>query len=186
MGLCSQDTQPIPLELLTLADFDGPPIHHNAGLLRSLLNGESNSAAFRSAMFLKSTDVDSDSRVVYPCTMHNNGKPRGQWTLYVESVQSRSKWLQKLEEAIGLHKVVQESNKAFYIETLCADTFVADAPIPSISSQSWGPQHVYTGELTCSVPFSQHRRIFYCPLADILTTINRGGQWTTFDSYRLR
>jgi hypothetical protein len=35
----------------------------------------------------------------------------GLYTLYTESAQARPEWHQKLQEAMGLRKVVQESNK---------------------------------------------------------------------------
>jgi hypothetical protein len=72
-----------------------------------------------------SPDAFNDPRVVYPCTIHHNGRLGGLYTLYAESAQARLEWKAKLEEAIGLRKVVQESNKVFEVETLSVDTFFA-------------------------------------------------------------
>ncbi|KAJ4467861.1 hypothetical protein C8R41DRAFT_925605 [Lentinula lateritia] len=41
---------------------------------------------------------------------------------YAKSAPARSEWKEKLEEAVGLRKVVQESNKVFKVETLSSDT----------------------------------------------------------------
>ena len=74
--------------------------------------------------------------------------------LYAESAQARSEWREKLTEAQGLRKVVQESNKVFEVETLSADTFL----VPSITgaqAQSFTHENAFTGKVTCSVPFSK-------------------------------
>src|ERR1700677_5110050 len=101
-------------------------MRRSAGILRGL-RGERQSVAspFGSGV---SPDIATDSRMVYPCTIHYNGRTGGLYTVYAETPQVRVEWKQKLEEAIGLRKVVQESNKAFEIETLSVDTFL----VPSI------------------------------------------------------
>ena len=76
------------------------------------------------------------------------------YTVFAESVQGRNEWKQKLDEAIGLRKVVQESNKVFEIETLSADTFLVPSII-SNSGQAWTHGEAFTGKVTCSVPFSE-------------------------------
>jgi hypothetical protein len=95
-----------------------------------------------------------DSRSVYPCTMHHTGRLGGINTLYAENQQARAEWKQKLQEAIGLRKVVQESNKVFEIETLSADTFLVPSMMAGVSSPSWNHENSFTGKVTCSVPFS--------------------------------
>lgn len=77
--------------------------------------------------------------------------------MFAESAQARNDWKAKLDEAVGLRKVVQESNKVFEIETLSADTFLVPAMMPSGGSQSWNQENAYTGKVTCSVPFSEYR-----------------------------
>lgn len=63
-------------------------------------------------------------------------------------------WKQKLEEAIGLRKVVQESNKVFEMEPLSTDTFFVPAISASATTPSWNHENSFTGKVTCSVPFS--------------------------------
>jgi hypothetical protein len=40
----------------------------------------------------------------------------GIYALYAESAQARKEWKDKLEEALGMRKVVQESNKVRFRE----------------------------------------------------------------------
>ena len=102
-----------------------------------------------------SPESATDSRLVYPCTIHHNGRLGGLYTVFAESVQGRNEWKQKLDEAIGLRKVVQESNKVFEIETLSADTFLVPSVLPGTSgAPAWNPENAFTGKVTCSVPFS--------------------------------
>jgi hypothetical protein len=78
-----------------------------------------------------------------------HGRNGGPFSLYDGCSESGVKWIRKLEEALRLRKVVQESKKAFKIESLSADTF-----------GPWGmsglhKQVTFTGDATCSVPFSE-------------------------------
>lgn len=102
-----------------------------------------------------------DGRLVYPCTIHYTGREGGTFILYAESAQIRNEWKDKLSEALGLRKIVQETNKVFEVETLSADTFlVPSAPnggsgggaSGSAAQPAWDP--AFTGRVTCSVPFS--------------------------------
>ena len=95
----------------------------------------------------------NDARAVYPCTIHHNGRLGGLYTLFADSSQARLEWRAKLEEAIGLRKVVQESNKVFEIETLSLDTFFAPTLMAN-AGPSWNNDGNFTGKVTCSVPFS--------------------------------
>lgn len=99
--------QPIPLDLLSLVNFVDPPQQRGTGILRGLRHGTSETANQAHPM----GNVETDSRVVYPCTIHHNGRMGGLYTLYAESAAARVEWLQKLQEATGLRSVVQESNK---------------------------------------------------------------------------
>jgi len=76
----------------------------------------------------------------------------GAYLLYAESQQARLEWKTKLDEALVLRRVVQDSNKVFEIETLSADTFLMPSFIGA--QQPWN-QDVFTGKVTCSVPFSK-------------------------------
>ena len=101
-----------------------------------------------------SPDAVNDARAVFPCTIHHNGRLGGLYTLYAESAQARLEWKAKLEEAIGLRKVVQESNKVFEVETLSLDTFFAPTLMAN-AGPSWNNDGNFTGKVTCSVPFSE-------------------------------
>jgi RHO1 GDP-GTP exchange protein 1/2 len=102
-----------------------------------------------------SPEVVNDPRSVYPLTLHHNGRTGGPYILYAESSQTRNEWKQKLDEALGLRKVVQESNKVFEVETLSADTFLLPSVMANSTSPTWNQENAYTGKVTCSVPFSK-------------------------------
>jgi hypothetical protein len=136
--------QPVPLDLLSLVNFTDPPTQRSTGLLRN----------FAAAPGV-SPDSATDSRFVYPLTLHHNGRTGGPYILYAESAQIRAEWKSKLEEALGLRRVVQESNKAFEIEYLSRDTFIMPSISVSNAAQPWIPDNQLTGKVTCSVPFSK-------------------------------
>ena len=94
-----------------------------------------------------SPDAVNDARAVFPCTIHHNGRLGGLYTLYAESAQARLEWKAKLEEAIGLRKVVQESNKVFEVETLSLDTFFAPTLMAN-AGPSWNNDGNFTGKVT--------------------------------------
>jgi len=102
-----------------------------------------------------SPEAATDSRVVYPCTILHTGRLGGLYTVYAESSQARSEWKEKLQEATGLRKVVQESNKVFEVETLSSDTFVVPSMLTAQTNHSWNTESSFTGKVTCSVPFSK-------------------------------
>jgi RHO1 GDP-GTP exchange protein 1/2 len=70
--------------------------------------------------------------------------------VYAESTQARSDWKEKPQEAIGLRKVVQKSNKVFEVETLSSDTFVVPSMLSPPGNQSWNTEIAFTGKVTCS------------------------------------
>ncbi|KAF9269276.1 Dbl domain-containing protein [Marasmius fiardii PR-910] len=169
--------RPIPLDLLALVNFTDPPTQRGAGLLRNLRGERHNTATSDPSSNLlranengastlniaaagmtnpSSTSVPTptDSRSVFPCTIHHNGRMGGAYILYAESQQARMEWRTKLEEAMGLRKVVQESNKVFEIETLSSDTFLVPPVIGANppDGATWSDQ--FTGKVTCSVPFN--------------------------------
>ena len=148
--------QPIPLDLLTLANFTDPPTQRSGGILRlgglNTRGGGNTETPTPGANGTPESAVDS--RMVYPRTIHHNGRLGGLYTVFAESAQARAEWKQKLEEAIGLRKVVQESNKVFEVETLSADTFFVPAVVPGGGSAAYSHENAFTGKVTCSVPFS--------------------------------
>ena len=92
---------------------------------------------------------------MFPCTILHTGRLGGLYTVYAESSQARTEWKEKLDEAIGLRKVVQESNRVFEVETLSSDTFVVPSMLGPPTNQSWNSESSFTGKVTCSVPFSK-------------------------------
>ncbi|KAI0714198.1 Dbl-like domain-containing protein [Cerioporus squamosus] len=145
--------RPIPLDLLTLANFTDPPTQRGNSILRLGRSERHAGDAGTPVGSAVSPESATDSRLVYPCTIHHNGRLGGLYTVFAESAQARNEWKAKLEEAIGLRKVVQDSNKVFEIETLSADTFL----VPSMMSNnnaSWSHGEAFTGKVTCSVPFT--------------------------------
>ena len=148
--------RPIPLDLLTLVNFTDPPTQRNAGLLRNLRGGGGGgggSGGGGGDPEGGQADV-SDSRSVYPFTIHHTGRLGGTYILFADSAQIRSEWKQKLDEAMGLRQVVQESNKVFEIETLSTDTFLVPALVSGTTAPSWNQENSFTGKVTCSVPFN--------------------------------
>jgi hypothetical protein len=146
--------QPIPLDLLTLVNFTDPPTQRGAGLLRNLRGERGERHDPSSAVASATPESAGDSRVVYPWTIHHNGRLGGAHILFAESAQARTEWKQKLEEAMGIRKVVQESNRVFEVETLSTDTFLVPSVQVGPPSPQWNQDTSYTGKVTCSVPFS--------------------------------
>ncbi|KAJ4489046.1 CNH domain-containing protein [Lentinula lateritia] len=130
----------------------------------------------------------TSSRLLYPITLHHLGrhsvspttsslipplpagpsssrtaqqaKPPPNIILYTESATARAEWGAKLQEALGIRRVVQESNKVFEIETLSSETFVTPVGSDALGVGNAGvlgigysPDTV-TGKVTCSVPFN--------------------------------
>ncbi|KAJ7497980.1 CNH domain-containing protein [Mycena galericulata] len=143
--------RPIPLDLLTLVNFTDPPAQRSTGLLRNLRGERYGGGGGDTSAGV--AEAPADSRSVFPCTLHHNARAGGSHILYAESAQARAEWKQKLEEALGLRSVVQESNKVFEIETLSTDTFL----VPSLVTPTTQPayhENSLTGKVTCSVPFN--------------------------------
>ncbi|KAG6841126.1 hypothetical protein C0991_001695 [Blastosporella zonata] len=143
--------RPVPLDLLTLVNFTEAPTQRSTGILRGL-RGERHADGPSGPGV--SPDTPSDSRSVYPLTLHHNGRTGGPYILYAESAQARLEWKQKLDEALVLRKVVQESNKAFEPQTLSADTFLMPSMMVNTTSPGWNQDNAFTGKVTCSVPFT--------------------------------
>lgn len=135
-------------------NFTDPPTQRSTGILRNLRGVERHDSANTSAGM--TPESATDSRSVFPLTLHHNGRTGGPYILYAESAQSRSEWKDKLEHALVLRKTVQESNKVFEIEYLSRDTFVMPAvSVGTNNGPAWNQDNQFTGKVTCSVPFSQ-------------------------------
>ncbi len=122
--------------------------------LRNLRGGERHDTSSGNAGL--TPDSATDSRSVFPLTLHHNGRTGGPYILYAESAQSRLDWKDRLEHALILRKTVQESNKVFEIEYLSRETFVMPAvAVGTSNGPAWNQDNQYTGKVTCSVPFSE-------------------------------
>ncbi|KAG6849618.1 hypothetical protein H0H93_006902 [Arthromyces matolae] len=143
--------RPVPLDLLTLVNFTEAPTQRSTGILRGLRGERHADAPVVPGL---TPDTPSDSRSVFPLTLHHNGRTGGPYILYAESAQARLEWKQKLEEALVLRNVVQESNKAFEPQTLSADTFLIPSMMVNTTSPGWNQDNQFTGKVTCSVPFT--------------------------------
>lgn len=140
------------MDLLTIVNFTDPPQQRNKGILGGLRSSGSAHPDGTPNGGPAGPDA-TDARSIYPCTIHHNGRLGGLWTVYAETAQARAEWKQKLDEAILLRKVVTDANKVFEIETLSNDTFLVPSMHATQTSSSWNDENVFTGKVTCSVPF---------------------------------
>ncbi|OAX37661.1 Dbl-like domain-containing protein [Rhizopogon vinicolor AM-OR11-026] len=147
------DRRPTLLDLLTLVNFTEAPTQRTTSILHLDLGGGNKHSEGGPSPGSGAPESATDSRLVYPCTIHHNGRLGGLYTLYTESQQARAEWKQKLDEALGLREVVQESNKVFELEALSTDTFLVPS-ITSAATPSWNHENSLTGKVTCSVPFT--------------------------------
>ena len=138
---------------MTLANFTDPPTQRGTGLLRGFGGNKGGDSQTNTPGL--TPEAATDSRVVFPCTILHTGRLGGLYTVYAESAQARTEWKEKLEEAVGLRKVVQESNRVFEVETLSSDTFIVPSMLSAPTNQSWNSESSFTGKVTCSVPFSE-------------------------------
>ncbi|KAN0135929.1 CNH domain containing protein [Lactarius tabidus] len=145
--------RPIPLDLLTLVNFTDTPTLRGTGLAHGF-DGDGNKGGDAQANTSLTPNAVTEWRIMFPCTILHTGRLGGLYTLYAESSQARTEWMEKLEEAIGLRKVVQESNRVFEVETLCSDTFVVPSVLSPPTNQSWNSESSFMGKVTCSVPFT--------------------------------
>ncbi|KAG8896511.1 hypothetical protein FRB99_008857 [Tulasnella sp. 403] len=122
--------RPIPLELLSLVGFTEVPQHRSVGIFRGLRRegGGGGANERNDANAQNGGSGSDDSKTVWPCSIHHTGRVGGLYQLFAESAQIRAEWKQKLEEAIAMRTIVQESNKVFEIRNLSENTFV----VPSI------------------------------------------------------
>lgn len=108
-----------------------------------------------------------DSRTVWPCSIHHAGRVGGLYHLFAESAAVRGEWKQKLEEAIALRSLVNDSNKVGFelfhfkvgpnrhiFRSLKCET---SAKIPSSYLLSW-EERLLDGRTTSPSPEKSHAR----------------------------
>ena len=135
---------------MSIADFTEPVVQRNNSILRTLRSNDRQP----DTISVVSRSEATDTRGMHPCNLVYHGRNGGPYILYAESTASREEWKFKLEEALGLRKVVQESNKVFEIESLSVDTFRVPPPTTGLNPGMVEPVP-FTGDVTCSVPFSK-------------------------------
>ncbi|KAG8961323.1 hypothetical protein FRC03_005538 [Tulasnella sp. 419] len=143
--------RPIPLELLSLVGFTELSQQRSNGFFPGRLGKDKDKDKDTGAHGGAGGDGAGDSRTVWPCSIHHTGRVGGLYQLFAESAAVRAEWKQKLEEAINLRNIVQESNKVFETRLLSEDTFAMPA---SIANPAYSGETPFTGKVTCSVPFS--------------------------------
>ncbi|KAF5362265.1 hypothetical protein D9756_002201 [Leucocoprinus leucothites] len=145
--------RPIPLDLLSPVKFDEPPLQRPSSILRARRNTQNPHSPTGST---HSRTDSADNGFLYPFTIHHTGRLGGPCILYAESARVRAEWQKKLDETLGLRKVVMESNKVFEMETLSQDTFLVPSTSGAPVIPTWGDTTVMGGKVTCSVPFVTH------------------------------
>ncbi|KAF8677361.1 hypothetical protein RHS04_05906 [Rhizoctonia solani] len=139
--------RPIPIDLMSLVGFNDPAQQRPTRLFSIGTKHDAPPAGPGG-----SGDAQ-DSRSIYPFGIHYSGRAGGISQFFIDSQAAREEWRQKLEEAIEMRKVVQDSNKVFELETLSDETFAQ--PKGYASNSSWNDESSFAGgKVTCTVPFS--------------------------------
>ncbi|KAE9393016.1 hypothetical protein BT96DRAFT_999818 [Gymnopus androsaceus JB14] len=174
--------RPIPPDLLTIDSLTEPPVQRSHEVSNSVSND-------LLASPVDSPSDSASSRLVYPITLHHLGrttpqtssafpttalttpsassstrsqqKPPPNIILYAESAAASAEWGAKLQDALGVRRVVQASNTVFEVEILSGDTFLPPAGVGGASGGAGGgvlggrsQDGMITGKVTCSVPFN--------------------------------
>ncbi|KAK7062516.1 Rho guanine nucleotide exchange factor [Paramarasmius palmivorus] len=125
--------KPVPIELLSLLNFDGLPI--------------ARTSSFDSVSTTNTTHF-------YPFSVQHVGRSRKRMFFFTDSEDARTQWRERLETAISQRNIVQ----VFDLKPMNTDTFwfqsIPQSKIP-ISSHS-----AMTGRIACSVVFHLDKRRF--------------------------
>lgn len=97
----------------------------------------------------------ANNSLLYPFRIYSNGRLGGPCNLFTESENARTEWHKKLQEALGLRRVIMESNKVFEIDALSQDMFLVPSAPNAPVMQPLGDASVNGGRITCSVPFGE-------------------------------
>ncbi|KAK4686044.1 RHO1 GDP-GTP exchange protein 1/2, partial [Tremellales sp. Uapishka_1] len=146
-ALIHKESQPIPLELLSLGNFSDPAQTRSLGLLRGLRGG---GGGGNHDTETADRGPAQDNRTVYPFTFTfiGQGQLGGQYTLWTDSDAARSEWKEKLQHAKVLRNEVNDAGKVFDMTPISLDTFFM---APNYSA--YPADSPYQGRVTCSVPF---------------------------------
>ncbi|CCO29888.1 Rho1 guanine nucleotide exchange factor 1 [Rhizoctonia solani AG-1 IB] len=139
--------RPIPIDLMSLVGFNDPAQQRPTRLFSIGTKHDAPPAG------PGGTGEPQDSRSIFPFGIHYSGRAGGISQFFIDSQAAREEWRQKLEEAIEMRKVVQDSNKVFELETLSDETFAQSKGY--VSNSSWNDESSFAGgKVTCTVPFS--------------------------------
>ncbi|OCF37676.1 hypothetical protein I316_00803 [Kwoniella heveanensis BCC8398] len=141
--------RPIPLELLSLGQFNDAPRQRNSGRLFGVGGGGGSDAAQDG---VTDTSNDKDNRTVYPFSISfiGQGQLGGSYTLWADSASAREEWKEKLQHAKVLRIEVNDAGKVFEMLPLAENTFYM-APNYAVPKEK---EDRYTGRVTCSCPFT--------------------------------
>ncbi|CAE6417885.1 unnamed protein product [Rhizoctonia solani] len=139
--------RPIPIDLMSLVGFNDPAQQRPTRLFSIGTKHDGPSAG------PSGSGDPQDSRSIFPFGIHYSGRAGGIAQFFIDSQAAREEWRQKLEEAIEMRKVVQDSNKVFELETLSDETFAQ--PKGYVPNSGWNDESSFAGgKVTCTVPFS--------------------------------
>ncbi|KIJ51066.1 hypothetical protein M422DRAFT_65631 [Sphaerobolus stellatus SS14] len=126
-------SRPIPLEFLRLGSFDGPPEQDRSGGLISAISSK-------------------NPRPLYPIVVSHASSPSRTYTLYTSKPELRSQWKAALVDALGVRRVVADSNKLFAMSTINGDVFRTKKSLIQTGE--------FPGRITAAVAFSSINRNF--------------------------
>lgn len=136
------------MELLNLGVFTDLPQQVTRSLLSRLqgIRGDKNDSG-------KSKE-SAESRTLYPCPITSLSREGGV-KLYAESEEVRSRWREKLQEAIENRKEVLKETAVLGLEMLNSNSFKTTSTKSSTHLKLGRGQQADVGRVTCSVPFSK-------------------------------
>ncbi|TCD66215.1 hypothetical protein EIP91_001662 [Steccherinum ochraceum] len=132
----------IPLELLRQGAFTDPPQQIKRTSFDRL-------RGIRGERTTSTTDT-IESRTLYPFGIFSLAREGGVMTLFAESEEARSRWREKLGEAVEKRKAISKANAVFDLSPLISSTF----RILDMQSQPARGQGAKMGNVTCSVVFT--------------------------------
>lgn len=116
---------------MTVLSFGDAPIQRGSSLLSGLRGGGRNQSQQENA-YTREPAEPVDHRLVYPCSVYHSGRVGGHYQIFAESDKVRAEWKQKLDEAIGLRKVVLENNKVSTSEHFVNLVLIYAMQIPGV------------------------------------------------------
>ncbi|KAG8890813.1 hypothetical protein FRB98_004858 [Tulasnella sp. 332] len=140
-------SRPIPLEFLQLGSFRLPA---ESRKVPTSPDGETRSRL--TSLFGNNT---KDQAAAFPFAIsHKALDGRRSYTLYANSDSVRRKWMDSLNDAIGLREAQQQANRLFAVETLADNMFRSPTVAVPPGSPLRKKPNYYTGKITCAARFA--------------------------------